>query len=50
VYDEVRSDPAPVRYSGATASSRDRKPGVVLVEFIAERGVLPVWRELDVTL
>jgi DNA repair exonuclease SbcCD nuclease subunit len=49
VYDEVRDDPTPVRYSGATASSRDHKAGVVLVDFIPERGALPVWRELDVT-
>ncbi|MGH7898761.1 MAG: metallophosphoesterase family protein, partial [Candidatus Binatia bacterium] len=33
-YLEVRDDPTPIRYPGATASSRGGTPGVVVVEFV----------------
>jgi DNA repair protein SbcD/Mre11 len=42
-YIEVRDDPTPVRYPGATAMSRDGKPGVVLVEFVPGKGARPRW-------
>jgi DNA repair exonuclease SbcCD nuclease subunit len=42
-YMEVRNEPTPVRYPGATAMSRDGKPGVVLVDFIPGTGARPRW-------
>jgi DNA repair exonuclease SbcCD nuclease subunit len=42
-YIEVRDAPTPVRYPGATAMSRDGKPGVVLVDFIPGQGARPRW-------
>jgi DNA repair exonuclease SbcCD nuclease subunit len=42
-YIEVRDNPTPVRYPGATAMSRDGKPGVVLVDFIPGKGARPRW-------
>jgi DNA repair exonuclease SbcCD nuclease subunit len=47
IYREVRDDPTPVRYSGATASSRDGLPGVVLVDFVPGEGARPRWHPLD---
>ena len=46
-YLEVRDDPTPVRYPGATAASRNGKPGVVLVEFVPGTGARPRWVGLD---
>jgi DNA repair exonuclease SbcCD nuclease subunit len=43
VYREVRDHPTPVRYSGATAKSRNGTPGVVLVDFIPGTGARPRW-------
>jgi DNA repair exonuclease SbcCD nuclease subunit len=40
-YQEVRDEPTPVRYSGATAESRKGDPGVVLVEFVPGVGARP---------
>jgi DNA repair exonuclease SbcCD nuclease subunit len=45
-YIEVRDEPTPVRYPGATAMSRDGKPGVVLVDFIPGTGARPRWVSL----
>jgi DNA repair exonuclease SbcCD nuclease subunit len=42
-YLEVRDQPTPVRYPGATATSRDGTPGVVLVDFIPGTGARPRW-------
>jgi DNA repair exonuclease SbcCD nuclease subunit len=42
-YLEVRDHPTPVRYPGATASSRGGMPGVVLVDFIPGAGARPRW-------
>ena len=42
-YLEVRDHPTPVRYPGATASSRSGAPGVVLVDFIPGTGARPRW-------
>ncbi len=47
VYLEVRDRPTPVRYPGATASSRDGKPGVVLVDFVPGSGARPRWVPLE---
>ena len=49
VYAEVRDHPTPVRYCGATASSRDGTAGVVLVDFVPGHGARPVWTALGVT-
>jgi len=43
VYLEVRDHPTPVRYPGATATSRGGTPGVVLVDFIPGTGARPRW-------
>ncbi len=45
-YREVRDDPTPVRYPGATASSKNGSPGVVLVDFIPGTGARPRWVSL----
>ena len=45
-YLEVRDQPTPVRYPGATARSRNGKPGVVIVEFVPGAGARPRWVEL----
>lgn len=45
-YSEVRDQPTPVRYAGATASSLDGLPGVVLVDFVPGVGAQPRWIEL----
>jgi exonuclease SbcD len=45
-YLEVRDHPTPVRYPGATATSRNGKPGVVLVDFIPGTGARPRWVDL----
>jgi len=42
-YLEVRDLPTPVRYPGATATSRNGTPGVVLVDFIPGTGARPRW-------
>ena len=42
-YLEVRDHPTPVRYPGATATSRKGMPGVVLVVFIPGTGARPRW-------
>ena len=42
-YLEVRDHPTPVRYPGATATSRNGMPGVVLVDFIPGTGARPRW-------
>jgi DNA repair exonuclease SbcCD nuclease subunit len=42
-YLEVRDHPTPVRYPGATASSRGGKPGAVIVEFVPGVGARPRW-------
>jgi DNA repair exonuclease SbcCD nuclease subunit len=46
-YREVRDHPTPVRYPGATAASRDGRPGVVLVDFLPGAGARPRWVVLD---
>jgi DNA repair exonuclease SbcCD nuclease subunit len=47
VYRVVRELPAaPVVYSGATASSRDGRPGAVVVEFSATAGVSFRWQPI----
>jgi DNA repair protein SbcD/Mre11 len=46
-YREVRDDPTPVRYCGATAASRDGAPGIVLVDFVPGEGARPRWVGLD---
>ena len=40
-YQEVRDEPTPVRYSGATAEALAGDPGVVLVEFVPGVGARP---------
>ncbi|MET0151746.1 MAG: DNA repair exonuclease [Candidatus Binatia bacterium] len=45
-YLEVRDEPTPVRYPGATAMSRNGKPGVVLVDFVPGAGARPRWVSL----
>jgi DNA repair exonuclease SbcCD nuclease subunit len=47
IYLEVRDFPTPVRYPGATANSRDGKPGVVLVDFVPGAGARPRWVALE---
>jgi len=47
VYQEVRDAPTPVRYCGATASSRGGDAGVVLVDFVPGQGARPRWTGLD---
>jgi len=42
-YSEVRDDPTPVRYAGATASSLSGAAGVVLVDFVPGCGAQPRW-------
>jgi DNA repair exonuclease SbcCD nuclease subunit len=42
-YEEVRDEPTPVRYCGATAASRDGAAGVVLVDFVPGAGARPRW-------
>jgi DNA repair protein SbcD/Mre11 len=42
-YLEVRDHPTPVRYPGATATSHNGMPGVVLVDFIPGTGARPRW-------
>jgi DNA repair exonuclease SbcCD nuclease subunit len=42
-YSEVRDEPTPARYAGATASSLDGLPGVVLVDFVPDAGARPRW-------
>jgi hypothetical protein len=39
----VRDEPTPARYAGATASSLDGLPGVVLVDFVPGAGARPRW-------
>lgn len=46
-YWEVRNNPTPVRYAGATASSLDGRPGVVLVDFVPGVGARPRWVPLE---
>lgn len=48
-YSEVRDDPTPVRYPGATATSRDGTPGIVLVDFVPGVGARPRWVALTST-
>jgi DNA repair exonuclease SbcCD nuclease subunit len=43
VYQEVRDEPTPVRYCGATATSRSGEPGIVLVDFVPGAGARPRW-------
>jgi DNA repair exonuclease SbcCD nuclease subunit len=43
LYSEIRDEPTPARYAGATASSRDGLPGVVLVDFVPGAGARPRW-------
>lgn len=50
VYGEVRDDPTPVRYCGATAYSRRGEAGVVLVDFVPGHGARPMWRALDIII
>jgi DNA repair exonuclease SbcCD nuclease subunit len=45
-YLEVRDAPTPVRYPGATATSRNGKPGVVIVDFVPGLGARPRWVSL----
>ena len=45
-YSVVRDDPTPARYAGATASSLDGSPGVVLVDFVPGLGAQPRWVSL----
>ena len=40
-YSEVRDQPTPARYAGATASSLGGEPGVVLVDFVPGSGAHP---------
>jgi DNA repair protein SbcD/Mre11 len=42
-YVEVRDEPTPVRYPGATAFSKNGEPGVVLVDFVPGIGARPRW-------
>lgn len=42
-YQEVRDDPTPARYPGATAYSRGGVPGLVLVDFVPGAGAQPRW-------
>jgi exonuclease SbcD len=43
----VRDAPAPVCYPGATAYSREGRPGVVLVDFVPGAGARPRWTPLE---
>jgi DNA repair exonuclease SbcCD nuclease subunit len=45
-YWEIRNNPTPARYAGATASSLDGRPGVVLVDFVPGEGAQPRWVSL----
>jgi DNA repair exonuclease SbcCD nuclease subunit len=45
-YWEIRNNPTPARYAGATASSLDGVPGVVLVDFVPGDGAQPRWVSL----
>jgi DNA repair exonuclease SbcCD nuclease subunit len=45
-YWEIRNNPTPARYAGATASSLDGQPGVVLVDFVPGEGAHPRWVSL----
>jgi exonuclease SbcD len=42
-YAEIRDEPTPVRYPGATAASRDGLAGLVLVDFVPGGGAQPRW-------
>ena len=42
-YLEIRDEPTPVRYPGATAFSKNGEPGVVLVDFVPGAGARPRW-------
>jgi len=42
-YREVRDHPTPVRYPGATATSREGRAGVLLVDFVPGAGARPRW-------
>jgi len=42
-YEEVRDEPTPARYPGATADSRDGRAGLVLVDFVPGVGARPRW-------
>ncbi len=42
-YSEIRDQPTPARYAGATASSLGGEPGVVLVDFVPGCGARPRW-------
>jgi DNA repair exonuclease SbcCD nuclease subunit len=42
-YREVRDEPTPARYPGATAYSRDGAAGLVLVDFVPGVGAQPRW-------
>ena len=46
-YVEVRDEPTPVRYPGATAWSKNGAPGVVLVDFVPGTGARPRWVALE---
>ena len=46
-YLEIRDVPTPVRYAGATATSRNGVPGVVLVDFVPGTGARPRWVALE---
>jgi DNA repair exonuclease SbcCD nuclease subunit len=45
-YWEIRNNPTPARYAGATASSLDGQAGVVLVDFVPGEGAQPRWVSL----
>jgi DNA repair protein SbcD/Mre11 len=47
-YSEVRDQPTPARYAGATASSLNGQAGVVLVDFVPGCGAQPRWVALPV--
>jgi hypothetical protein len=49
IYSEVRDEPTPVRYCGATASSWRGDAGVVLVDSVPGFGARPLWRGLDIS-
>jgi DNA repair exonuclease SbcCD nuclease subunit len=42
-YEEVRDEPTPARYPGATAASRGGRAGLVLVDFVPGEGARPRW-------
>ena len=46
-YREVRDEPTPARYPGATAWSKDGKPGAILVDFVPGEGARPRWVALE---